>query len=357
MSKKWKAINLTLFIIAILVSYYYFPIQFCKNLDANNISYIKVNDLNNNKTFLIKNNNDISYIIKNINNRIYKKNGFHLTLKKKGITLTFNNGKENVETINLYSETIIKKYPFLYYSPIENDQFLYSYLLNIENEFDLFRDYTFLLIDKIKYKENKINYIIDDLNQIKDLLLFLSMQKYEQVEKNIDLSTFKTISIQTGSDIYPLKINKNYIFFNNKLYYFETNIEEQIIQIIKEDNWINTNSILNLQMRVNCVSKEKLNFIIYNNNLNDCFFESSNYIIEKYNKDNNSWIECDIKKDKLYQTFVRFNEDKISYIWEFNKKYENLDEGIYRLSFDVLNIDKTKKEPYLIYFRLKTIED
>ena len=47
LSKKWKAINLTLFIIAILVSYYYFPIQFCKNLDANNISYIKVNDLNN----------------------------------------------------------------------------------------------------------------------------------------------------------------------------------------------------------------------------------------------------------------------------------------------------------------------
>ena len=86
--------------------------------------------------------------------------------------------------------------------------------------------------------------------------------------------------------------------------------------------------------------------------MNDCFFESSNYIIEKYNIKNNSWVECKTINNKLYQTFVRFYEDKISYIWEFNKKYGNLDNGTYRLNFNILSIDKTKKEDYCIYFKI-----
>ena len=353
MTKKWKIINGILLVIAIFVSYYYyFPINICKKIINNKITHIEIQDNNNNKTFKIKDKNDIDYIVSNLNDRIYKKNGLSLGKNSNGIVLKFQNEEQNIDNIKLYSETTIIKNPFLYYSKLDIDNYLYSYILNIENQFDIFRDYSFLYIEELRYKENKSTYSVDDLNQINDFLKYLRNQNYEIVEENIDLSNFKQIIIKTNKQFQILQFKDNFIYFNKKLYKFENNIENDLINIIKEDNINKENSLFDLQMRLNIATSNKLNFIIYNPNLNECFFESSDYIIEKYYEENNSWVECPIISNNLYQTFVRFKEDKISYIWEFDKKYGNLDEGIYRLNFVISNIEKTNNEKEFIYFKL-----
>lgn len=120
-------------LITVFTVWWSFPVSFLNRVEAQDIAYIEVRDGNNGKTFVIKDEEDIAYIVNNIKGRHLYRDGISLGYMGTWFTLKFYNGKQKcVEklTINFYNT--LRRDPFFYQDPDEG--LCVDYLCDLEVE-------------------------------------------------------------------------------------------------------------------------------------------------------------------------------------------------------------------------------
>lgn len=120
-------------LITVFTVWWSFPVSFLNRVEPQDIAYIEVRDGYSGKTFVIKDAEDIAYIVDNIKGRHLYRDGISLGYVGTWFTLNFYNGKEKcVEelTVNFYNT--LRKDPFFYQDPDEG--LCIDYLCDLEVE-------------------------------------------------------------------------------------------------------------------------------------------------------------------------------------------------------------------------------
>lgn len=126
--KKLWIILLIIAVVAIAAAVWYFtPSHFMSRVDANDILYIDIFNGNNGGTYKIKNPEDISYIVDNIQSISFKKSGISVGNKGYRYRMTFFDTKGNViDRFIINSHDTIRKDPFFYHD--ESDSLCVDYI-------------------------------------------------------------------------------------------------------------------------------------------------------------------------------------------------------------------------------------
>lgn len=117
MKKKFVIPVIAMVILIVLATLLYFmPKTFGKNVEPSDVNHIEVFDGNTGVGFVIDNQEDIQYIVENIQSHQMKKDGISFGRMGYGLKLIFidNNDKAIIPEIILNSDDTIRKDPFFY---------------------------------------------------------------------------------------------------------------------------------------------------------------------------------------------------------------------------------------------------
>lgn len=131
--KSYIALFTILIIIAAALIWYFIPTSFLKDIDASEIYSISVRDGNSGINFVIEDREDIAYIVGNIQERRFKKDGISLYRMGTAFDLSFcdEDGKILSEFI-VNSYNVIRKDPFFYVS--DDNMNINAYLQELEEK-------------------------------------------------------------------------------------------------------------------------------------------------------------------------------------------------------------------------------
>ena len=131
-----KVIILIIALIAVVSTLIWWisPVSFLKSVNAEYISVINVRDGHTGNSFEIDNKEDITYIVNNIQEQSFRKDGIFMFRMGTYFTLTFcNESGGEISRFIINGDDVIRKDLFFYKTDSDSMKSIIDYLNNLEN--------------------------------------------------------------------------------------------------------------------------------------------------------------------------------------------------------------------------------
>ena len=135
MKKKYIMLGIVVLLLVSALIWWIVPNTFLASVNANEITSIHVRNGNNGNTFEIKSQEDILYIVDDIQKHSFKKDGVSLFRMGTFYTLSFyNSNEELISKFIINSDDTIRKDPFFYRTNSGGLQTIIDYLDTLEDK-------------------------------------------------------------------------------------------------------------------------------------------------------------------------------------------------------------------------------